>query len=48
MKRIKSSGALAVRSREYGTMLNRVVSLIDDARRLSTRTINALMTATYW
>lgn len=48
MRRVKSSGALAVRSREYGTMLNRVVSLIDDARRVSTRTINALMTATYW
>ena len=48
MKRIKSSGALAAPSCEYATMLNRVVSLIDDARRLSTRTINALMTATYW
>jgi predicted nuclease of restriction endonuclease-like (RecB) superfamily len=48
MRRVKSSGALAVRSREYGTMLNRVVSLIDDAHRVSTRTINALMTATYW
>jgi predicted nuclease of restriction endonuclease-like (RecB) superfamily len=48
MKRIKSSGALPVRPREYGAMLNRVVSLIDDARRVTTRTINALMTATYW
>src|ERR1044071_9831196 len=48
MKRIKSSAALAVSSREYGAMLNRVVSLIDDARRVSARTVNALMTATYW
>jgi len=29
-------------------MLNRVVHLIDEARRASARTINALMTATYW
>ena len=48
MKRIKSSAALVVSSREYGAMLNRVVSLIDDARRVSARTVNALMTATYW
>ena len=48
MKRIKSSGGLAVRSRKYDAMLNRVVSLIDDARRISARTVNALMTATYW
>src|SRR5262249_49207114 len=48
MKRIKSSTALTVRSREYNSMLNRVVSLIDDAHRVSARTVNALMTATYW
>jgi len=44
----KSSGAPAVGSREYDAMLNSVVSLIDDARRVSARTVNALMTATYW
>jgi len=48
MKRIKSLGALALRSREYDSMFNRVVSLIDDARRVSARTVNALVTATYW
>ena len=48
MKRIESSSALALRSREYDAMLSRVVSLIDDARRVSARTVNALMTATYW
>jgi predicted nuclease of restriction endonuclease-like (RecB) superfamily len=48
MKRAKSSAALSVRSREYDAMLNSVVSLIDDARRVSARTVNALMTATYW
>ena len=29
-------------------MLNHVVRLIDEARRASARTVNALMTATYW
>jgi predicted nuclease of restriction endonuclease-like (RecB) superfamily len=29
-------------------MLSRVVRLIDEARRASARTVNALMTATYW
>ena len=48
MKRIESASALALRSREYDSMLSRVVSLIDDARRVSARTVNALMTATYW
>jgi hypothetical protein len=47
MKRIESSSALALRSREYDAMLSRVVSLIDDARRVSARTVNALLTATY-
>ncbi len=39
---------LVLRSRDYGTMLNRVVSLIEEARCASARTVNALMTATYW
>ena len=29
-------------------MLDRVVCLIDEARRISARSVNALMTATYW
>jgi hypothetical protein len=48
MKRIEFSSALSLRSREYDAMLRHVVSLIDDARRVSARTANALMTATYW
>src|SRR5262245_582642 len=48
MKRIKASSALALRSREYDSMFNRVALLIDEARRVSARTVNALMTATYW
>ncbi|MGH7984142.1 MAG: PDDEXK nuclease domain-containing protein [Candidatus Udaeobacter sp.] len=40
--------ALALRSRDYDAMLHRVVGLIDEARRTSARTVNAIMTATYW
>jgi predicted nuclease of restriction endonuclease-like (RecB) superfamily len=40
--------APAVRSRDYDAMLDRVIGLIDEARRTSTRAVNAIMTATYW
>src|SRR6266481_9337067 len=39
---------LVLRSQDYDAMLDRVVRLIDQARRTSARTVNALMTATYW
>jgi len=39
---------LALRSRDYDAMLNHIVRLIDEARRTSARSVNALMTATYW
>jgi len=39
---------LTRRSNDYDAMLNRVVRLIDEARRASARTVNALVTATYW
>ncbi|HEX4708429.1 MAG TPA: DUF1016 N-terminal domain-containing protein [Candidatus Udaeobacter sp.] len=42
------SRTLTVRSRDYDTMLDRVMRLIDEARRASARSVNALMTATYW
>ena len=42
------SRILTVRSRDYGTMLDRVMRLIDEARRASARSVNAIMTATYW
>src|ERR1043166_6654114 len=48
MKRTKSSDVVTLRSGDYDAMLNRVISLIDDARRASARTVNAIMTATYW
>jgi len=44
----RKTRALAVRSRDYDAMLNRVAALIDEARRASTRVVNALMTGTYW
>ena len=40
--------SITIRSREYDAVLNRVVGLIDEARRTSARTVNAIMTATYW
>jgi hypothetical protein len=39
---------LTIRSQDYDAMLSRVLDLIDDARRASARTVNAIMTATYW
>jgi predicted nuclease of restriction endonuclease-like (RecB) superfamily len=35
-------------TREYGKVLNGVVELLEEARRSSARSVNALMTATYW
>jgi predicted nuclease of restriction endonuclease-like (RecB) superfamily len=42
--------ALAVthQTADYSAMLDHVVQLIDEARRASARTVNAVMTATYW
>jgi predicted nuclease of restriction endonuclease-like (RecB) superfamily len=42
------SRILTVRSRDYDTMLDRVVRLIDEARRASARSVNAIMSVTYW
>src|SRR5204863_8687398 len=44
----RTTRTLTRRSHDYDAMLNRVVRLIDEARRVSARTVNALMTATYW
>ena len=33
---------------DYGAMIGRVVRLVHDARRASSRAVNAVMTATYW
>ncbi len=44
------SNALAViyRDTDYNAMLDQVVRLIEEARRASGRSVNAIMTATYW
>ena len=39
---------LSVRSRNDDAMLDRVVRLGDDARGASARSVNAIMTGTYW
>jgi len=44
----RKTRSLVLHSRDYDAMLNPVVRLIDEVRRTSARTINALMTATYW
>jgi len=36
------------RDADYSTMLDRVVRLIEDARRASSRSVNTIMTVTYW
>jgi predicted nuclease of restriction endonuclease-like (RecB) superfamily len=42
------SRILTIRSRDYDTMLERVVLLINEGRHASARSVNAIMTATYW
>lgn len=44
----RKTRSLAVQSPYYDSMLSRVIGLIDEARRTSARTVNAIMTATYW
>jgi predicted nuclease of restriction endonuclease-like (RecB) superfamily len=45
---MKRKSLAITRSTDYDAVLDRVVRLIDDARRTSARTVNAIMTATYW
>jgi hypothetical protein len=45
---VKRKSPIIKRSADYDAMLDRVVRLIDEARRTSARTVNAIMTATYW
>src|SRR5512136_2173434 len=35
-------------SRGYGRLLTEITELLDQARRTSARTINSILTATYW
>ena len=47
-KSIKRKSDKPVSIRGYDALLSGMVSLIEEARRVSARTVNAVMTATYW
>ena len=47
-KSIKRKSDKPVGIQGYDALLSGVVSLIEEARRVSARTVNAIMTATYW
>ncbi len=48
VKLAKRKGAGPVSMRGYDGLLSGMMSLIEEARRTSARTVNAIMTATYW
>jgi len=47
-KRIQKKTQKPVIMEDYKGLLSGVVSLIEEARRVSARAVNAIMTATYW
>ncbi len=48
MAKKKSPPANVPSAVDYSSLLGDVVSLLESARRMSARAVNALMTATYW
>jgi len=40
--------SLAIASEDYGSLVGNIAGLLEAARRSAARTVNALMTATYW
>lgn len=48
MKPARSKPAKPARRNSYPSLLRTVVTLLDEARRASARTVNVIMTATYW
>lgn len=46
--RVMKNSKRAVLSRGYGTLLGEITHLLEEARRQSARSINAILTATYW
>lgn len=46
-KQVKKSGTMSPR-RSYEELLSGVVELLEQARRISVRSTNYIMTATYW
>ncbi len=47
-KRIQKAGRRIVSVRDYRNLLSDVVALIEQARHQTARTVNVIMTATYW
>ncbi len=45
---LEPSAKNAIAVQDYGGLLAGMVSLVKEARRCSARTVNAIMTATYW
>jgi hypothetical protein len=43
-----ASGALVATHAGYDVILSSLVELLESARRLSARSVNTIMTATYW
>jgi len=48
MKKPHQKGILQIPSAEYGGLIGGIAELLEAARRTAARTVNALMTATYW
>ena len=48
MKRTLSKTVSKALSEEYGGLIGGIAELLEASRRIAARTVNALMTATYW
>lgn len=48
MKPVRSKSRPPAKKNPYPVLLRTVVTLLDEARRASARTVNVIMTATYW
>jgi DUF1016 N-terminal domain len=48
MKKPHQKAILQTASAEYGGLIGGIAELLEAARRTTARTVNALMTATYW
>jgi hypothetical protein len=48
MKKPHQKAILQTPSAEYGGLIGGIAELLEVARRTAARTVNALMTATYW
>ena len=48
MKKLREKAIVQTPSAEYGGLIGGIAELLETARRTAARTVNALMTATYW